>query len=181
MEWTLQQQGFDLAYDKRLYDRLVSGSAAEVRGHLSADAAYQDKLLRFIENHDEPRAASVFGPEQARAAAVVATTLRGARLVHDGQLDGLRTRIPVFLARGPDEPVDAELRAFYERLLPAVAGPREDWALCEVDRLAGQRLGRAARGVVLARPPGRREPVGCGRAGARPAAVAGTRAAGRGR
>ena len=24
MEWTLQQQGFDLCYDKRLYDRLVS-------------------------------------------------------------------------------------------------------------------------------------------------------------
>ena len=132
MEWTLQQQGFDYAYDKRLYDRLVSGSAADVRGHLSADAAYQDKLLRFIENHDEPRAASVFGPAQARAAAVVATTLRGARLLHDGQLDGLRTRIPVFLARGPAEPADADLRAFYERLLPAVAGPREGWALCDV-------------------------------------------------
>ena len=24
MEWTLQQQGFDLCYDKRLYDRLVA-------------------------------------------------------------------------------------------------------------------------------------------------------------
>ena len=177
MEWTLQQQGFDYAYDKRLYDRLVSGSAADVRGHLSADAAYQDKLLRFIENHDEPRAASVFGPAQARAAAVVATTLRGARLLHDGQLDGLRTRIPVFLARGPEEPADGDLRAFYERLLPAVAGPREGWALLRRGRLAGQRLGGPARRVLLARPPGRREPVRRARAGARPAALAGARGA----
>ena len=34
MEWTLQQQGFDLCYDKRLYDRLVQGPADSVRGHL---------------------------------------------------------------------------------------------------------------------------------------------------
>ena len=66
MEWPLQQQGFDLAYDKRLYDRLVHGSAESVRGHLQADAGYQEHLIRFIENHDEPRAAATFGPAQAR-------------------------------------------------------------------------------------------------------------------
>ena len=37
------------------------------------------------------------------------------------QFDGYRTRIPVFLRRGPDEPADAALRSFYERLLQAVA------------------------------------------------------------
>ena len=61
MEWTLQQQGFDLCYDKRLYDRLAHEGAESVRGHLQADAAYQERLLRFIENHDEPRAAATFG------------------------------------------------------------------------------------------------------------------------
>ena len=30
MEWTLQQQGFDLCYDKRLYDRLVHENAESV-------------------------------------------------------------------------------------------------------------------------------------------------------
>ena len=55
MEWTLQQQGFELCYDKRLYDRLVHDSPASVRGHLHADAGYQEHLIRFIENHDEPR------------------------------------------------------------------------------------------------------------------------------
>ena len=33
MEWTLQQQGFDYAYDKRLYDRLTEGHAKAVREH----------------------------------------------------------------------------------------------------------------------------------------------------
>jgi hypothetical protein len=135
MEWTLQQQGFDYCYDKRLYDRLVHENAESVRGHLEADAAYQERLIRFIENHDEPRAAATFGPGQARAAAVVVSTLQGARLYHDGQLDGLRTRIPVFLDRGPSEPADEDLRAFYGRLLAAVAdsGLRDgDWRLCAV-------------------------------------------------
>src|SRR3954470_3041454 len=134
LEWTLQQQGFDYCYDKRLYDRLVHEGAESVRGHLQADAAYQERLLRFIENHDEPRAAATFAPAQARAAAVVVSTLPGARLYHDGQLAGPRTRIPVFLARGPDEPPDEELRGFYGRLLRTVAesGLRDgEWGLCE--------------------------------------------------
>ena len=134
MEWTLQQQGFDLCYDKRLYDRLVHDDAASVRGHLQADAAYQERLIRFIENHDEPRAAATFEPAKARAAAVVMSTLQGARLYHDGQLEGRRTHIPVFLSRGPDEPEDDDLRSFYERLLGAIAESdlRDgDWRLCD--------------------------------------------------
>ncbi len=133
MEWTLQQQGFDLCYDKRLYDRLAHESAEAVHGHLQADLGYQERLIRFIENHDEPRAAATFAPGQARAAAIVMSTLPGARLYHDGQLEGRRTRIPVFLGRGPDEPPDGDLRAFYGRLLRAVADAdlRDgDWRLC---------------------------------------------------
>jgi alpha amylase-like protein len=136
MEWTLQQQGFDLCYDKRLYDRLVHDPPESVRGHLQADAAYQERLIRFIENHDEPRAAATFGAGQARAAAVVMSTLEGARLYHDGQFEGRRIHVPVFLGRAPDEPADGELRAFYERLVRAVAesGLQDgDWALCSCD------------------------------------------------
>jgi Alpha amylase, catalytic domain len=134
MEWTLQQQGFDLCYDKRLYDRLAHESAGSIRGHLTAGRDYQERLIRFIENHDEPRAAATFAPEQARAAAVVMSTLLGARLYHDGQLEGRRTHIPVFLGRGPDEPRDDDLRAFYERLIRAVgdADLRDGaWQLCD--------------------------------------------------
>jgi len=134
MEWTLQQQGFDLCYDKRLYDRLVGEPAGAVRAHLQAAGDYQEGLVRFIENHDEPRAAQTFSRGPGRAAAVVMSTVAGARLYHDGQLDGLRTRVPVFLARAPDEPADDDLRAFYVRLLEAVAdsGLRDgEWRLCD--------------------------------------------------
>ena len=61
LEWTLQQQGFDYAYDKRLYDRLRDGHARPVREHFHAGLDYQDRLARFLENHDEPRAAATFG------------------------------------------------------------------------------------------------------------------------
>ena len=97
-----------------------------MRGHLQADAGYQERLIRFIENHDEPRAAATFGAAQARAAAVVMSTLQGARLYHDGQLDGRRTRIPVFLGRGPDEPPDERPA----RLLRAAAARGRRLASC---------------------------------------------------
>jgi glycosidase len=133
MEWTLQQQGFDFCYDKRLYDRLAHEDAGSVRGHLEADPMYQERLIRFIENHDEPRAAATFAGGKARAAAVAFATLQGARLFHDGQLDGDMVHIPVFLDRGPDEPSNPALRAFYERLLAAVADSglhTAEWQLC---------------------------------------------------
>ncbi len=134
LEWELQQLGFDFCYDKRLYDRLVYDVPEEVRLHLTADLAYQRKLLRFIENHDEPRAAAVFGPAHERAAAVAMSTVPGARLFHEGQLDGRTIRLPVQLGRRPAEPADPGLQAFYRRLLPAAraAAPAgADWALCE--------------------------------------------------
>jgi glycosidase len=133
LEWELQQQGFDFCYDKKLYDRLEQGPAESVRLHLCADMAYQDRLVRFIENHDEPRAAATFSPEKARAAAVLTTTLPGAVLLHEGQFEGRKVRLPVFLARRPVEPPDAHLRAFYVALLEAIAneGLRQgEWRLC---------------------------------------------------
>src|SRR6185295_7671291 len=115
MEWQLQQQGFDYCYDKRLYDRLEHlehDGAESVRLHLCADPAYQEKLVRFIENHDEPRAAATFSPMKHRAAAVTVMTTPGAKLLHAGQFEGYKTRLPVFLRRSPPEPIDHDLRAF---------------------------------------------------------------------
>jgi hypothetical protein len=134
LEWELQQQGFDFCYDKRLYDRLLSEDANSVRLHLGADMQYQEKLLRFIENHDEPRAAAVFSPARERAAAVTIATQPGAKLFTDGQLEGRKVRLPVFLGRCPDEPVDQELLTFYKKLLTAANSPafRDGrWSLCE--------------------------------------------------
>ena len=136
LEWQLQQLGFDFCYDKRLYDRLEHANADTVRQHLSADLVYQSKLLRFLENHDEPRAASAFPPEKEKAAAVVSASLPGARLFHEGQLDGRKVRLPVFLRRRPNEPADPALQQFYRTLLQAIDHPlfREGrWALCRLD------------------------------------------------
>lgn len=134
LEWELQQQGFDACYDKRLYDRMEHEGAESVRGHLLADAAYQDGMVRFIENHDEPRAAEAFPGDRGRAAAVAIMTLPGFRLLHEGQFEGRRTRLPVFLARRPEEPADQGLADFYGRLLRATsrdAFRNGSWRLCE--------------------------------------------------
>ena len=117
LEWTLQQEGFAYCYDKRLYDRLKEGKARPVREHLMAGLDYQDKLARFLENHDEPRAAAEFSWPQHRAAAIITFLSPGLRFFHQGQFEGARVRVPVHLSRGPDEPVNAEVQAFYTRLL----------------------------------------------------------------
>ena len=117
LEWTLQQQGFDYAYDKRLYDRLREGHAGPVRGHLVAGLDYQNKLARFLENHDEPRAGATFPPAVGEAAAVITFLSPGLRFFHQGQFEGRLKRISPHLVRGPDEPVNERLAQFYERLL----------------------------------------------------------------
>ncbi|MFC4502827.1 MULTISPECIES: alpha-amylase [Streptomyces] len=128
LEGALQQQGFDHCYDKRLYDRLLHEDAGSVRAHLGADLAHQRGLVRFLENHDEPRAAATLPGARERAAAVTVATLPGATLWHEGQFEGRRVRLPVFLSRGPDEAPDETLRAFHARLLSAAAGVRRgDW------------------------------------------------------
>ena len=135
MEWTLQQQGFDFCYDKRLYDRIVGRDVSGVRDHLRADLAYQSRLVRFLENHDEPRIADLLPGDAERAAAVAIATLPGATLWHEGQFEGRRVRPPVFLSRRPGEPPDPGLVGWYWRLLAVVASHRVRagaWQLLEV-------------------------------------------------
>jgi hypothetical protein len=122
-EWTMQQQGFDYAYDKRLYDRLREHHARPVREHLFAGLDYQDKLARFLENHDEPRANQAFAPDVHRAAAAITFLCPGLRFFHQGQFEGRKKRISPHLGRGPSEPVDHELMMFYDRLLAVLRKP----------------------------------------------------------
>lgn len=120
MEWTLQQQGFDYAYDKRLYDRLREGHARPVREHFNAGLDYQDKLARFLENHDEPRAADTFGPGMNQAAAVITFLSPGLRFFHQGQFEGRMKRISPHLIRAPHEPLNTDLQDFYRELLGVI-------------------------------------------------------------
>ena len=123
LEWTLQQQGFDYAYDKRLYDRLREGHARPVREHFHAGLDYQDKLARFLENHDEPRAAATFPLEMHKAAAAITFLSPGLRFFHQGQFEGRKKRISPHLIRAPQEPIDPKLQESYERLLALLQQP----------------------------------------------------------
>lgn len=116
-EWELQQLGFHFTYDKKLYDRLRHSPPQDIVRHLQADVSFQNKLVRFLENHDEARSAAVFGKVRLPAVAVLMATLPGMRLYHQGQLTGTRIRIPVQLCRVPEEPPDETTAAFYDRIL----------------------------------------------------------------
>lgn len=146
MEWRMQQLGFDYCYDKRLYDRLVianlgaPGTVEDVRGHLHAEIAYQQGLVRFAENHDEPRAAAAFPPERLRAVTLATSTHLGVRLFHEGQLEGRHTKVPVFLGRRPRESTDPLLREWMQRLLAALRTPvlhEGTWQLCTMQDVDG--------------------------------------------
>jgi hypothetical protein len=134
LEWTLQHQGFDYTYDKRLYDRLREGQGGPVREHFHAGLDYQDRLARFMENHDEPRAAATFPADVHEAAAVITFLSPGLRFFHQGQFEGRMKRISPHLGRAPEEPTDRRLQQFYERLLGVLREPavREgQWQLLE--------------------------------------------------
>jgi hypothetical protein len=117
LEWVLQQQGFDYAYDKRLNDRLRDRHARPVREHLQAGLDYQERLARFLENHDEPRAAVAFPPSVHEAAAIITFLSPGLRFFHQGQFEGRLKRISPHLVRAPIEPPNEALQQFYDRLL----------------------------------------------------------------
>jgi hypothetical protein len=123
MEWELQQAGFDYTYDKRLYDRLVEGHGRSAREHLLAAPDFQDHSLRFLENHDEPRAAGTFQPAAHRAAALMTFTVPGLRLFYEGQLEGRKAFVSMHLGRRPVETPDPELGAFYRQLLAGLRRP----------------------------------------------------------
>ena len=149
----LLAQGFDACYDKTLYDRLVGGSAGEIRAHLAGLDATNSKTVRFLENHDEPRAAATVRPaDRERAASVVLATLPGTTLWHEGQLDGRRVRLPVFLGRRPEEELSADRHAFLAHLIavaPARPGARRCVDAARDRRLAGQRQPRGAARLEL--------------------------------
>ena len=133
LEWELQQLGFDYTYDKVLYDRLRDSDFDGIRKHLEGDLNYQLRNCRFLENHDEERAASLFG-QRSKACMLLTATALGMKLFHEGQIDGRRLRVPVQLVRRPWERPDPDLEAFYTTLLKEISQPiyrQGEWKLLE--------------------------------------------------
>ena len=132
LEKELLQQGFDYTYDKKLYDLLCKKCAGPIRDYLSPDLHEQQKPVRFMENHDELRAAVAFPVQVHKAAAILTYLSPGLRFFYQGQIEGSRRKIPVQLRRRPTEPVDFGLQDFYCKLLACLRLPVVSNGLCQV-------------------------------------------------
>ena len=135
LEWDLQQLGFDFTYDKKLTDRIETGYVPDIKDHLFAEQSYQEKSIRFLENHDEKRSAAVLGNGKTIAAATLISTIQGMRFYYDGQFEGKKIKLPVQLGREPAEHKNYFIEDYYKILLPAVNTEifkYGDWRMMEV-------------------------------------------------
>ncbi len=134
-EYELQQAGFDFTYDKILYDRLLSGDAESVRAHLRAALDYQNHCVRFLENHEEQRAAARFSyPDHHRGALLLTGMVPGMLLCHEGQEDGRLVHNSMHACRRAQEDGSAPHRAAYRELLRLLSEPARHhgaWELLE--------------------------------------------------
>lgn len=121
LEWELQKLGYDFTYDKRLLDRLRIENVSEIKAHLMAEKKFQEKSVRFIENHDEERAITSLGIEKSKAAAIIIYTIPGMTFIQDGQIEGKKIKLPVQLGREPNEKDNFNLMEFYEKLFRITA------------------------------------------------------------
>jgi glycosidase len=121
----LQELGFDYTYNKTLYDRIAGRGWDALLDYLELTAPdFLARSLHFIENHDEDRAQTVFGHQLHRQAAVLVTTIPGAPMIHQGQMEGRREKLPVQLVRPrTNEQDDLVLQEFYRKLLGIAAEP----------------------------------------------------------
>lgn len=120
LEDELIELGFDYAYDKTFYDYLRDSNIEKIKECLAEEQETAGRKLKFIENHDEARAAAVFGPEKVKIAAFLLALSTGAHLYHQGQLEGFKLKAPLYLTRSVSEQIDENIRSFYKKLLVAL-------------------------------------------------------------
>lgn len=121
LEARLQSFGFDYAYDKFVYDRVLDHHHAELQKRVcDSPPGFVSKCAHFLENHDEKRIAAILTPAEHRAAALLILGLPGMRFLYEGQLEGWRIQVPVHVARWPNEKTDPEILAMYGQLLAAL-------------------------------------------------------------
>lgn len=114
-EYDLQVLGFDGTYDKTLYDRLSHFDGSAVCDHLNADLNFQEKSIRFLENHDEERAFSHFGSRSKNLFSLLCF-LPGILLYYNGQDYGNVIKLPVQLGKRDIEVENLDMKIFYERV-----------------------------------------------------------------
>jgi hypothetical protein len=131
----LLDMGFSFSYDKQLYDAVRGTKIEAVRAKISGNAVYQSRLARFLENHDEPRRVLVFGNERLSAVGTLMASLPGMRFYHQGELEGLKVRIPITLRIAAQETPD-QVSIFYFRKILEITNEEVfhagSWNLLEV-------------------------------------------------
>ena len=135
LERRLQELGFDFTYDKRFYDCMLNGQAPAMKSRLAADISCQNKLVRFLENHDERRSVSAFEREKLPALATLVATLPGVRFYHQGQLEGKKLHLPIQLRLAAQETPDPQVQELYRKLLALSQSDvyhQGEWRLLEI-------------------------------------------------
>ncbi|HEY6466112.1 MAG TPA: alpha-amylase family glycosyl hydrolase [Candidatus Acidoferrales bacterium] len=118
-EGQLIELGFDFVYDKGLYDSVRDGKIDDIHWRISRPEEEQSHLARFLENHDEPRFAAVFGNDRLPAVATLMGTLPGMRFYQQGEELGIKLRTPIELRRIADQPIDPVRKEFFAKLFAA--------------------------------------------------------------
>lgn len=126
----LHVKAFDLTYAWNVYKALVNIFQENGPARLVREALRNEELnfpqgslrLRFTDNHDENAwrapAIELFGPQGAKAAAVLTYCLPGVPLLYNGQEVGNPTRLPLFEKVPINWQSDPHgLRDFYRTLL----------------------------------------------------------------
>jgi hypothetical protein len=116
-ESRLLDLGFSFVYDKNSYDAVRYSHMGDLHAQLSAPVAYQNRLARFLENHDEGRCASVFGKDRRTSVGTLMGTLPGMRLYHQGELEGAEINLPITLRVGAVTAADPAATAFFTKIL----------------------------------------------------------------
>ncbi len=135
LEHDLISQGFNFAYDKKLYDHLVKKQARAVHDQIKTAGRSITQMAHFLENHDEMRAASVFPLEIHRAAAWISFLIPGLRFFHAGQEQGHLLKIPVQFCKSPNQVANLKLQDFYTQLLTQlkeITWKPDSWQLCHI-------------------------------------------------
>ena len=149
MEWTLQQQGFDYCYDKRLYDRLVHEGAEEVHGHLGADLEYQRRLVRFVDARpgacSPPRSTSFSQTSTSSNRILLYISRERLDILTTQHVRGVPDLVVEILSPGTRRVDEVTKRKLYER-----SGVREYWVVDpELDTIKVYRSASGGFGKAL--------------------------------
>ena len=114
--WDLETQlldlGFDYVYYKPFLDSLINippeNPNSEIQNNLNPN-----KLVYFLENHDEKRSASIWDLEILKTKIDALIQTSGLQLYYHGQLIGNQSHSPIQLVNVPPENPNSEIQNYY--------------------------------------------------------------------